>query len=468
MTLNDTFLTQLRSFLTPQQILSDPENLKFYAQDWSNTLTPNASLVLLPQSTLEVSKILKICSEFNYSIVPSGGRTGLSGGAVATQGEIVLSLTKLNFIKDLNPLAHTLHVGAGAVTQAVHEYCKPNQLTWPVDFASKGSSTVGGNLSTNAGGIRVLRYGSTRNWVLGMTAVTMDGTIHHFNQSLEKNNTGVDFRHLLIGAEGTLTIITEAILKLAPLPKSRSVFMCNLKDFASVIHFYDELKKLLHKEHLPYLSAFECFDQACFEISTQHFKLAPPLSKQGSLFVIFELENIPQPQLEFLMEKIMEFPWILDATLAQNDSEFKKLWSIREGVAEAILHQGAAENMGVHQQDVSVPLHHLEPFYSKIQERYAQAFKGDQVFFFGHIGDGNIHIFVKMPKDELHSQAKKIDDDLFQILKDHEGSVSAEHGIGLLKKHALHYSRSPDEIKIMQGLKKIWDPKNLLNPHKTF
>ncbi|MBU6155066.1 MAG: FAD-binding oxidoreductase [Bdellovibrionales bacterium] len=458
----DSFLTEVATILSSEQIRSDPDSILFHAQDWSQVLTPNASAILFPTSTDEVSKIVKSASRHQIPIVPSGGRTGLSGGAVATNGEVVLSLTGLNFIGPIHEGALTLRAGAGAITEAVHKFCEPQGLTWPVDFASKGSSTVGGNIATNAGGIRVIRYGNTRNWVLGLTLVTMDGTIHTFNSELEKNNTGYDLRQLMIGSEGTLGIITEATLKLAPIPHETQVLLFSLKGFPELIEFFNACRK-----NFPELSAFECMDHESLESVTEHFRVPFPMATKGTVYALMEVENTSIPSLEARLEKIMEAGLILDAVIAQNGREKKSLWKYREGVAESILHGSS-----VHQEDVSVPVAMLPEFYSTIQKRYQEALPGWSVYFFGHIGDGNLHIFIKKPENmsltEFQKHARNSDHELFQILKRYNGSVSAEHGIGILKRHALHFTRSEPELEIMKGIKKTFDPNGLLNPGKIF
>lgn len=467
----DSFLTQIRAFLQDSQIVTDPKECSHFAQDWSNVLTPKSPAILFPESTQQVSQILKAASEHEISIVPSAGRTGLSGGAVATKGEVVLSLSKLNFIRDLHLGALTVRCGAGAITEAVHQFCEPHGVTWPVDFASKGSSCVGGNIATNAGGVRVLRYGNTRNWVLGLTAVTMDGTIHQFNGELEKNNTGFDFRQLLIGSEGTLAVVTEAVLKLAPLPRSRSVFFFALPDFAAVIELFS-----FARAKIPNMSAFECLDRACLEKVIDHFSLKEPVSlgigagnAEPQAFVLMEVENASVDESSEWLAEIFDQELVSDGVMAQNDREARELWHYREGVAESIL-----SGHDVHQEDVSVPVAKLSDFYSQIHSRYGKAF-GTGVYFFGHIGDGNLHIFIQGPqstaqaneRETFLTRCKAIDLELFEVLKTFNGSVSAEHGIGLLKKHAIHFTRSPEEIELMRGLKRVFDPKGLLNPGKV-
>jgi FAD/FMN-containing dehydrogenase len=462
----DAFLTEIARVLEPHQVTRAPEDLAYYAQDWSRTLSVNASAVLFPKNTDEVASILKSAHEHEIPVVPSGGRTGLSGGAVATKGEVVLSISKLDFMGEVHTGALSLRVGAGAITEAVHRHCAPYGLTWPVDFASKGSSTIGGNIATNAGGVRVIRYGNTRNWVLGLTVVTMQGEVLQLNHELEKNNTGYDFRQLLLGSEGTLGVITEATLKLCTLPSSTLVALFSLADFSRLLELFSFSRK-----SFPSLIAFECLDSACMESVIGHFGFARPVGsgyKAGSpaaVYALLELENVSFSEVETEMTAILESGMVLDGVIAQNERESKALWAYREGVAESILHDSE-----VHQEDVSVPVAALGEFYSTITERYAKALPGWKTFFFGHIGDGNLHIFIQKPEDletaEFKKRAKETDLELFQVLAGFGGSVSAEHGIGLLKKHAIHFSRSVRELELMRQVKRSFDPKGLLNPGK--
>jgi FAD/FMN-containing dehydrogenase len=472
----DSFLTHLRQ--NPRVLFDEAfckqsaSDLLFYGQDWSGVLTPRPSAILFPKSTIEVSEILKAAQQFQIAIVPSGGRTGLSGGAVATQGEVVVSTLKLNKIGKIEPSALSLHVGAGAITQAVHDFCAPLGLTWPVDFASKGSSTVGGNLATNAGGIRVLKYGNTRNWVLGMTVVTSDGTIHEFNHDLEKNNTGFDLRHLMIGSEGTLGVITEATLKLCPLPKTKTAFLFSLANMKAVLELFSKFRN-----RIPNLSAFEYFDKNCFEAVLAHLGGKPPFQldaaevETAEAFVLMEVENASFEDSQTWLGEVFEQNLVLDGLMAESDRDYEQFWKYREGIAEAIL-----ANSTVHQEDVSVPIPELNAFFESAHDRYQKALRttetGTRVYFFGHIGDGNLHIFIQKPANEnatdFHARMKQADLQLFEILKRHRGSVSAEHGIGLLKKHAIGFSRTPAELKLMTSLKQVFDPNDLINPGKIF
>lgn len=436
------------------------EDLTHFGKDWSGLLEPSPCAIAFPRTTQQVAELLKLCSEHRVSVVPSGGRTGLSGGACAATGELVLSLAKMNRMGEVDVASRTVRVQAGAVTQAVHQHCEPHGLTWPVDFASKGSSQVGGNLSTNAGGVRVIRYGNARNWVMAVQAVTMQGEVLELNGDLEKNNTGYDLRNLLIGAEGTLAVITEATLKLAPPPSQTQVFFFGVESMSKVIELFKAARSGPFE-----VSAFECLSQACYKQSVEFFRITPPVSAEGcGVFVLLEIEN-PLGELDPWLEKLYESGLIREGTLAQSPKEAETLWKIREGVAEAVM-----AGSTVHQHDVSVPIARLQQFADGIEAQYRRDYPRFEVFIFGHIGDGNLHIFIRKPEtmttDEFIAECKKSDDDLFRTIQGLRGSISAEHGIGVLKRAALPYSRSPLEITILRGLKKAFDPLNLLNPGK--
>jgi hypothetical protein len=306
----------------------------------------------------------------------------------------------------------------------------------------------------------VIRYGNTRNWVLGLTVVTMQGEVLEFNQDLEKNNTGYDFRQLILGSEGTLGVITEATLKLCPRPSITQVALFSLKSFSNLLSLFALARRLF-----PTLSAFECLDSASLSAVMTHFRLPLPVSARGEVYALLEIENASLSDIEDPMNRILESGLVNDGVLAQNEKEARALWTYREGVAESILH-----GCEVHQEDVSVPVSRLESFYQTITDRYHEALPGWSTFIFGHIGDGNLHIFIRKPPDlaseEFKNKAREADLELFKILAKFKGSVSAEHGIGLLKKHAIHFSRSAREIELMRQIKRSFDPKGLLNPGK--
>ncbi len=461
-----TFLKELEESFPPRFISRDPGDLETYGKDWTKAYAPAPSLIAFPQTTEEVSHLLRLCSRHRVPVVPSGGRTGLSGGAVAARGEVVLSLKKMGHMGEVDSLAQTLRVQAGAVTEAVHGHCAPHGLTWPVDFASKGSSHVGGNISTNAGGVKVIRYGLTRNWVLGLQVVTADGTVLELNGSLEKNQTGLDLRQLFIGSEGTLGVVTEATLKLAKLPGDCEVFFFALQGLKEVLELFRDARSQSFM-----LNAFELVGDNCLTSVVAHRKIAAPFATRAPYYVLMEIER-PEAEdardrLESWLATLFENSKVLDGVLAQSPANARDLWSLREGVAEAIMAKAT-----MHKHDVSVPIAALQVFTEAFQRKLQENYGAFEVYVFGHIGDGNLHINIAQPdsvsREEFYGQCKEIDLKLFELVQQHQGSISAEHGIGLLKKYALGFSRTPEEIALLKAVKYALDPQGILNPGKIF
>ncbi len=447
----------------------DPSDLEEYGRDWTKVVAPAPSAIAFPKATDEVSRLLAVCNEAGVAVVPSGGRTGLAGGAVAARGEIVLSLSRMRRMDAVDTVGGTVQVQAGAVTEAVHQHCAPHGLTWPVDFASKGSSTVGGNIATNAGGVRVIRYGLTRQWVLGLEAVLASGEVLSIGGALEKNNTGLDLRQLFIGSEGTLGVVTEATLKLAPLPGSTTTMLLGVSDVASVLALFREARRA------PFtLAAYEFFSQRCLDRLVSHRKLRPPTSEPTPYYVLVEAEGEGSTEADQarLLERLE--PWLggvlesglaKDGTLAQNGSQARDLWTYREGISESLSATGLP-----HKNDVSLPIAALDAFCAALDDVFARRYPGWEICVFGHVGDGNLHINVMKPdaldRADFFGKTKEADRDLFALVREHRGSISAEHGIGLLKKSFLSYTRSEGEIALMRAVKSTLDPKGILNPGK--
>ena len=448
-------------------LTTDPGELEAYGKDWTNVFAPRPSAIAFPRTTDEVSRLLARCNEHHVAVVPSGGRTGLAGGAVAANGEIVVSLSRMRRMDPIDVLGASLRVQAGAVTEAVHQHCAPAGLTWPVDFASKGSSHVGGNIATNAGGVKVIRYGLTRNWVLGLEVVLASGKVLELNGALEKNNTGIDLRQLFIGSEGTLGIITEATLKLARLPGNLDVFLFAVPDVGAVVRLFREARRA------PFtIMAYEFFTEACLARVKKHRKVRAPFeprgrADEGGCYVLLELEKGDAQALEEWTASLFERNLVEDGTLAQHSSQAAELWSLREGISESLSATGLP-----HKNDVSLPVAALEAFCAELDGVFTSQYPGWEIALFGHIGDGNLHINVMKPdamaKDEFLVKTHEADHDIFRLVKAHGGSISAEHGIGLLKKEYLGYSRTPEEIALFRAIKGALDPNGILNPGKIF
>jgi FAD/FMN-containing dehydrogenase len=471
-----SFVEQVRSALPAEVLTQEASDLIEYGRDWTRVYPPAPSAIALPRTTAEVATLLRLCHQHGVAVVPSGGRTGLAGGAVAANGELVLSLSRMNHMEPVDTLAMTVRVQAGAVLQAVNQHCHEHGLQWPIDLAAKGSCQVGGNIATNAGGVRVIRYGLTRQWVLGLQVVTASGDILELNGALEKNNTGTDLRQLFIGSEGTLGIITEATLKLARLPQQVHVLLLAVPNLQAVLALFQ------HTRHSPLpVLAFEFFTQACLDRVTAHRGLRSPLpppatssttaaGTDGPCYVLIELERppgVPLTVLEDWFGAVLDAGLCSDGVLAQNPREAAELWSLRENISETLARTGLP-----HKNDVSLPLSQLADFCQALTTLFATHYPAWELLVFGHIGDGNLHINAMKPAhldvQQFTAQAKQVDQGLFQLVQAHQGSVSAEHGIGLLKKDALHFSRTPQELQLLRALKQALDPRGLLNPGKIF
>ncbi|MBI5513871.1 MAG: FAD-binding oxidoreductase [Deltaproteobacteria bacterium] len=459
-TLPEGFLRAVSEGFPEDFLTLDPEERAFYGRDATRVREPRASAVALPRSTEEVSLFLALCDRSGVAVVPSGGRTGLAGGALAVDGEVVLSLSRMRRMDPVDVLGETCRVQAGAVTEAVHQHCAAHGLTWPVDFASKGSSQVGGNIATNAGGVRVVRYGLTRSWVLGLQVVTAQGAVLELNGALEKNNTGLDLRQLFIGSEGTLGVITEATLKLARLPRASQVLLLAASGVPAVLGL------LRAAREAPFtLAAFEFFTDRCLARVQRHRGLRAPLGEASPCYVLLELEEPDRDAVERWAAELLERGLASDGTVARDGSQAAQLWALRESISESLAATGLP-----HKNDVALPIAALEGFCAALEGLLSGAYPGWELCLFGHVGDGNLHINVMkpegLPREDFLARTHAVDRELFALVSAWRGSISAEHGVGLLKKPHLHFSRSPEELSLLRAVKRALDPRNTLNPGK--
>ncbi len=452
---------ELLAALGEFEISTEPADLATYGRDWTKVDVPAPGAIAFPRSTDEVSTILRACSAGGVAVVPSGGRTGLAGGAVAKRGELVVSMERMRRIEPVDLLGGTVRVQAGAITAAVHAHCVPHGLTWPVDFASKGSSQIGGNIATNAGGVKVIRYGLTRQWVLGLEVVLIDGTVLDLDKALEKDNTGVDLRQLFIGSEGTLGVITAATLKLAPLPRRLDVMVFAVDGLAGVLALFREVRR----SGLT-LAAFEFFTQRCLDRLLRHRALRTPFDRPADCYVLVELEDAEPAEVEAWVGAMFERGVAVDGVLAQGPTQAAELWALREGISESLSATGLP-----HKNDIALPVAGLEAFCAELDAVFTARYPGWEICLFGHIGDGNLHVNVMKPDDVTKqaflAQTHDADRTMFELVRRHHGSISAEHGIGLYKRDFLSYRRSPAELAVMRALKAALDPRGLLNPGKV-
>ncbi len=446
----------------PGILSTSDEDRATYGRDWTRVYEPAPCAVARPRTTRDVSTLLRIANEHELAIVPSGGRTGLAGGAVAANGELVVSLDRMTALGDVDTLGATVVVEAGAITEAVHKHVEKHDLTWPVDFASKGSSHVGGNIATNAGGVKVIRYGLTRQWVLGLEVVLAGGQVLTLNGALEKNNTGLDLRQAFIGSEGTLGIVTRATLKLTRLPANQDVFLFALSSLDAVLALFRDVRSTAFT-----ISAYEFFTDACLSRLLSHRKLRAPFTESHAFYVLVELEAGTENDREIWLSSVFERGLADDGVYAQHAGDARDLWALREGISESLSATGLP-----HKNDVALPLATLAAFTRELHEVFTSRYPGWEICIFGHIGDGNLHINVMKPDDmdpkTFRARTAEADGELFALVQKHGGSISAEHGIGLLKKPYLGFTRSAEEIALMRGIKRVFDPKGIMNPGKIW
>lgn len=459
----EKLIKKIQEVLPPTSYSLEKADFEKYGRDWTRFYAVKPSVIAFPRSIEELQKIVLIATETKTPMVPSGGRTGLSGAAVASHGEIVVSLEKMNGILEFNESNLTLTCQAGAITEDVQNKAKQLGYFFPIDFASRGSSQIGGNIATNAGGIKVLRYGLMRDWVVGLKVVTAAGQVVEFNRSLIKNATGYDLRHLFIGSEGTLGFIAEATLKLAPQPKRQTVILLALPSNQFIMDVFQKLRK-----NLP-LSAFEFFtDKALKHVLNSHSSLHQPFQEKHPCYVLAEFDDLEEniSAANNCLEEFLETEKVSDGLLSQSENQLSNFWKYRELISESLSSHTPYKN------DISVTIEKTTAFMSEANKIIESKYPDFEVVWFGHIGDGNLHINILRPTNMNIStfveKCRTVDDDIYALVKKFGGSISAEHGVGLTKKKFLHYSKSNFEIETMRAIKKIFDPHNLMNPGKIF
>ncbi|OOR89558.1 FAD-binding oxidoreductase [Moraxella caviae] len=457
------FLTALSQALPEIPVKTDADSLDNWGKDWTKHFAPDASAIVFPKTTEEVAAIVKLANEHGTPLVPSGGRTGLSAGAVAAHGEVVVSFDRMNAIGTFYEADRMVEVEAGVVTKALQEFAESKDLYYAVDFASSGSSQIGGNIGTNAGGIKVIRYGMTRNQILGLTVVTGKGDILELNGGMLKNATGYDFRHLFIGAEGTLGFVTKALIKLEKQPVNLTAMVLGVPDFNSVVALLDRFGKALN------LTAFEFFDNVAMDkvLAAGHAK--PPFDSRTPFYVLLEFEALSDDVLDVAMgvfENCAEDGLIEDGVMSQSVGQLHELWKLRESISETI------SVFTPYKNDVSVLISHLGNFIADIETIVKENYPDFEICWFGHIGDGNLHLNILKPdnlsKDEFFAKCQTVNTLVFDTVKKYKGSISAEHGVGMTKKPYLDYTRSQAEIDYMKAVKAVFDPNNIMNRGKIF
>ena len=465
----DRLIERCGAIVGPSNVLVDVHDTAPYLTDWRGRFTGRARAVVRPANTTETAAIVRLCAELRVPIVPQGGRTGLVLGSVPDAGgaAIVLSLRRLNRIRAVDTFNRTMTVDAGCILRDIQDTAFEHGMLFPLSLAAEGSCTIGGNLSTNAGGTGVLRYGNTRELCLGLEVVTAQGDVWDALRGLRKDNTGYDLRDLYIGAEGTLGIITGAVLKLFPQPKAALTALVALASPRAAL----ALLKLVEAECGPTLTGYELMSDVSLRLVASHFPALPqPFPERYPHYALLELSSHESEAhgvalLERAIERALEDGIARDAVVATSIAQSRALWAIREHIPLA---QAAAGKNIKH--DISVPISRIADFIEATDAQLEAAYPGVQVVCFGHLGDGNLHYNVAPPEGILHDDFLAQQDAVNRIVHDsvaaHGGSISAEHGIGALKRDELPRYKSPIELNLMRAIKASLDPLGIMNPGK--
>ncbi|KZT06863.1 FAD-binding domain-containing protein [Laetiporus sulphureus 93-53] len=471
-------LAHFASILPPSAILSTlrpsstpASELEPFNNDWMNKYHGRSTTVLRPRSVQEVSAIVKHCNKRRIGVVPQGGNTGLVGGSVPVKDELVISLGNMSKIRSFDDVSGVLVADAGCILQSLSDFLIPHDHIVPLDLGSKGSCQIGGNVSTNAGGLRLLRYGSLHGSVLGLEVVLPDGIILDLLNNLRKDNTGYDLKQLFIGAEGTLGIVTGISILTAAAPHASNNVMLALPSFANVLPLYKEVKRQLSE----ILSAFEFIDRRAYDLAVKHGQgraLDDADVKGAECFVLVETSGSnrehDEQKLNKLLEDLMDAePSLINTgVMATSPAQFSSLWAIREGLTEAMAKEGKP-----YKYDISVPLDKFQEVVDTTREHLRK--KGllhegavEHVVGYGHVGDGNLHLNVVAAAYTPEIEAA-LEPFVYELVGKYKGSISAEHGIGVMKTHALQYSKNAVSIEWMKRIKHLFDPNGIMNPGKV-
>ena len=440
----------------------DKDDLAGRSPGW-NPDNLRAACLVRPRTTDEVAAVLRLCHERGQTVVPQAGLTGLVRGASTAPGDLILSMERMNAVREIDNANRTMTVEAGVTLQAAQEAADAAGLFLPLDLAARGSCTIGGNIATNAGGNRVIRYGMTRENILGLEAVLADGTVLSSMNRMIKNNAGYDLKHLFIGSEGTLGIVTLAVLRLREQPQSRLTALAALESFQAIASFLKHMDRSLGGG----LSAFEVMWREFYEaVATVVRPHSPPLPFGHAYYVVVEFlgadEDADRARFEAALEQAFDAGLLADAVLASSSTQAREIWDIRDQSEHAESASGPTVTF-----DVSLPIGAMEDYVAKVQGELAAQGRRPGCFVFGHLGDGNLHFMVPAePGSDTDRHA--VEAVVYGHLESLRGSVSAEHGIGLEKKAWLGHSRTPEELAVMRTLKRALDPKGVLNPGKVF
>ena len=464
MTFTPSLSEQLQGIVGAAHVLTDPAEIQPFVTDWRGRFVGSAQCVVRPANTTEVAAVVRACLETGAPIVPQGGNTSLCGAATpdAAGQAVVVSLSRLNRIAAVDAKNNTISVGAGCTLAAVQAAAREVDRLFPLALASEGTCQIGGNLSTNAGGVQVLRYGNTRELTLGLEVVLPSGEIWDGLRGLRKDNTGYDLKQLFIGAEGTLGIITSAVLKLFPLPKSQTTCWLNLASPVAAVDLLNQAKIAFDGQ----LTAFELVSETALGLVLKNIPGTLRPASVSPWYVLAELSDTSSYAVEYWLHARLEAGEVLDAVIAQSETQAAKLWSLRENISEAQKIEGISIK-----HDIAVPVSAIPAFLAQADAALATAFPGIRVVAFGHVGDGNLHYNLSKPDAQENTHFIDSQPAVNRIVHDTvdalNGSISAEHGIGQLKREELLRYKSPVEMALMRSIKQALDPRGLMNPGKV-
>ncbi len=456
-------LEYLNKKLTSNQILLEDALMSRYTHIWKMDEGLKAKVVVLPESTEDVSEILKICNKLKQKVVIHGGLTNLVGGTETEGNDLVISLERMNIIEEVDSMSRTITAEAGVILQAIHAKADEHNLFFPLNFGAKGTAQVGGIISSNAGGLRVLKYGMTRKLVLGLEVVLADGTIISGLKKIVKDNSGYNLNQLFVGSEGTLGIVTKAVFQLYEKPTSRQSCMAAVSDYDSVVAFMKHMDAGL----AGLLSGFELMWNNYYQMATSSPSLVkPPLPQEHPYYVLVESlgsdNDSDRDKMTGLLESALHKNLIEDAVMAHSESDMNWFWTIREDVRAAVSQMKVDQHF-----DISLPISKIGEVIDTMLATLKNLKGVEQIITFGHVADGNIHLIIGKDTDAAELTLA-INEIIYAPLKDIGGSVSAEHGIGLHKRAYLELCRTESEIQTMQLLKRTLDPLNILNPRNIF
>lgn len=485
--LTDADLQFLRDATAPTSVLTDPDDVSPFNADWMGKYKGRTAAVVLPNSTNQVSDVLKYCNEQNIAVVPQGGNTGLVGGSIPVHDEVVISLTRMSEIVALDEVSGILTVQAGCVLETANLWLNERGFIMPYDLGAKGTCTVGGNVATNAGGLQLVRYGSLRSKVVGLEVVLANGTVLDMQSHCRKDNTGYPLKELFVGSEGSLGVITSVVLEVPIKPKVKNLMLLGVDS-------YETAQKVLMKARRDYcgeiISSCEYWDRQCMELVLDVFPaLRDPLATPCPFYLLIETAGSDADHDYAKLEALMEYAFgddseqaevaesesesagvgsgrVMEGILAQDEAQSNALWAIREGIPMAFKDGGGA----IYKYDISLPIHAMD----KTVQTMVAHLKGlgiweshnVKAFQYGHIGDGNVHLTFMTSKID-QTVVNGIEPFIYEEVGRQHGSISAEHGIGQLKLHALEQTKPPQVMQCMRQLKMAFDPKGILNPYKV-